>query len=138
MKNKRKIAAALMLALCTALMPANAYAAEAAAFNEAIQPYYVLITSANSNVGTDGTISASITAVSTAKKCTMDATLQKYSGGKWSDVKSWSVTEEGDSVSIRKTNSLSAGTYRLVCDVTVYKFDRKEDVTIISPETVIK
>lgn len=133
MRKKSKIIAAMMLfALTLTLLPANnAYAAEA------IQPYYLHIINMSASVSSDGTVSASMIGKSTVLKCAIDATLQKYSGGKWVDVKSWSILKEATTASLKESNSLSAGRYRVSCTFTAYKFDRKESVDIISDETTI-
>lgn len=135
MKRRSNAAVLLLFAFIMTAMPTKVYAAQVSPQREEMQPYYVLITSAMASVSS-GKISTTISSVANTKKIVINTTLQKYSSGSWVDQKSWSTTVESSYANLEKTYTMSSGRYRTTNEVTVYKFDRKETVTILSNEYV--
>ncbi len=78
---------------------------------------YVYINQASTSL----TISASGTAIiygyvqktPAGKSIYLTSTLQRYSNGSWTDLKSWSKSSTSSSASILETYQVSSGTYRV-------------------------
>ncbi|MGB9680545.1 MAG: hypothetical protein ACPLW7_02635 [Minisyncoccia bacterium] len=119
MSKKKFLSAALgMLLLLTVSAPTVLAAGEANAAPESIVSIqYVYINQASTSL----TISSSGTAnvygyvqkTPAGKNIYLSSTLQRYSNGSWTDVKSWSKSSTSSSASILETYQVSSGTYRV-------------------------
>lgn len=66
---------------------------------------------------------ASVSAYLIAENCTsvrLDATLQKYTAGFWTNIKTWSKTTSGSSGGVSGTYAVSTGYYRVVTKNYMY------------------
>lgn len=69
-------------------------------------------------------------------KISVAVTLQKKSGGKWTNVATWHQTSDGYLLRLNKTKAVSKGTYRIKNVVTAYKNASNETKTDYSaPKT---
>ena len=119
MSKKRFLSAALgMLLLLTVSAPTVLAAGEVNVAPESIVSIqYVYINQASTSL----TISSSGTATvygyvqktPAGKNIYLSSTLQRYSNGSWTDVKSWSKSSSSSSASILETYQVSSGTYRV-------------------------
>lgn len=124
----------LLLAIVT-IMPSMSYAEEG---NRAETDYrYQYIWSANAYLSISSGIATAKTSISdgnhnaTAILCIMY--LQKYESGKWTNVASWSKSNNGGSMSFSKTKSVSSGKYRVASRIITYKGLNSETIIIYSP-----
>lgn len=119
MSKKRFLSAALsVLLLMTVSAPGALAMGETSAATESeMSVMYTYINQA----GTSLSISSSGTATvygyvqktPAGKNIYLTSTLQRYSNGSWSNVKSWSKSSTSSSVSILETYQVSSGTYRV-------------------------
>lgn len=82
----------------------------------------------------DGTASAFALVVgsNSVTEVSIDATLQKKVGGRWSDVESWSESSPSDECTLNETASVGRGTYRLHVSFTTYAGSKEETGTVNS------
>lgn len=117
---KKKLLSAVLGALIviSAFTPTALAAGETSATPESeMSIQYVYINQASTSL----TISASGTATvygyvqktPAGKNIYLTSTLQRYSNGSWTDVKSWSKSSTSSSASILETYQVSSGTYRV-------------------------
>jgi len=119
MSMKRFLSVALsVLFLFTALTPAALAAGEVSATPEPmVSIQYVYINQASTSL----TISASGTATvygyvqrtPAGKNIFLTSTLQRFSNGSWSNVRSWSGSSTSSSATILETHQVTRGTYRV-------------------------
>lgn len=119
MSKKRFLSAALgVLLLLTVSTPGALAMGETSAAPESeMSVKYTYINQASTSL----TISASGTATvygyvqktPAGKNIYLTSTLQRYSNGSWTDVKSWSKSSSSSSASILETYQVSSGTYRV-------------------------
>jgi len=119
MLMRKLLTAALSVLLVTfALTPTALATEETSATPESdVSIQYVYINQASTSL----TISASGTATvygmckktPAGKNIYLTSTLQRYSNGSWTDVKSWSKSSSSSSASILETYQVSSGTYRV-------------------------
>ena len=96
------------------------------------EPYTIISTcdTRYSQSGNTANCSASISATG-ASSVSITMTLQKKSGGTYSNVKTWTASANGTSTSIRKTKAISSGsTYRLKVKFTAKKGGSTESDTV--------
>ncbi|KXG77107.1 hypothetical protein [Thermotalea metallivorans] len=119
MSKKRFLSFALSILLILSVLTSTALATgETSATPESVVSIqYVYINQASTSL----TISASGTATvygyvqktPAGKNIYLTSTLQRYSNGSWTDVKSWSKSSTSSSASILETYQVSSGTYRV-------------------------
>lgn len=118
LKKKLLSAALTALLVISALTPTVSAAGDTNAAPESVvSVQYVYINQASTSL----TISASGTATvygyvqktPAGKNIYLTSTLQRYSNGSWTDVKSWSKSSSSSSASILETYQVSSGTYRV-------------------------
>lgn len=119
MIKKRFLSFALSILLILSVLTSTALAAEetSAKQDSEVSIQYVYINQASTSL----TISASGTATvygyvqktPAGKNIYLTSTLQRYSNGSWTDVKSWSKSSTSSSASILETYQVSSGTYRV-------------------------
>jgi hypothetical protein len=119
MIKKRFLSFALSILLILSVLTSTALAAEetSAKQDSEVSIQYVYINQASTSL----TISASGTATvygyvqktPAGKNIYLTSTLQRYSNGSWTDVKSWSKSSTFSSASILETYQVSSGTYRV-------------------------
>jgi len=102
-----------------------------------IRMTYISSCSANLGISSGGTatVTSSVTGVTGVTSVKIVATLQRYSGGSWSAVQSWTQTATGRFLSISKTKAVTSGyTYRVVSKVTAYNGSSSETTTVTSSQ----
>lgn len=118
LKKKLLSAALTALLVISALTPTVSAAGDTNAAPESVvSVQYVYINQASTSL----TISSSGTATvygyvqktPAGKNIYLTSTLQRYSNGSWTDVKSWSKSSTSSSASILETYQVSSGTYRV-------------------------
>lgn len=119
MIKKRFLSFALSILLILSVLTSTALAAgeTSATPKSVVSIQYVYINQASTSL----TISASGTATvygyvqktPAGKNIYLTSTLQRYSNGSWTDVKSWSKSSSSSSASILETYQVSSGTYRV-------------------------
>ena len=118
LKKSFLFAALSALFLFTALTPAALAVGEASATPESmVSIQYVYINQASTSL----TISASGTATvygyvqrtPAGKNIFLTSTLQRFSNGSWSNVRSWSRSSTSSSATILETHLVTRGTYRV-------------------------
>ena len=136
MKTVTKQLTTLLLAFPMALsMSSIAFATDFDTPNPGIveeEPYTIIssIDASYSQSNTTGTCYASMRAAG-ASSVSITMTLQKKSGGTYSNVKTWTASANGTSTSIRKTKAISSGsTYRLKVKFTAKKGGSTESDTV--------
>jgi hypothetical protein len=66
------------------------------------------------------------------KRIELTSTLERYSGGSWTEVESWSTSSTSSSASISKTCQVSKGKYRVATDYTVSGASNPDSGTVYS------
>lgn len=119
MSKKKFIFFALSILLVfSASMPAALAAEETSAKQESlVSIQYVYINQANTSltISTSGTatVYGYVQRTPSGKSIQLTSTLQRYSNGSWSNVKSWSKSSTSSSATISETYPVTNGTYRV-------------------------
>lgn len=112
----------LLLVVSVLAGPAGAVSAN----GQGIQPYYVNLAKLLPDIDiSGGTATCECTARSNTSSDSiyLSMSLQRYSNGSWTNVKSWATTG-GGSASLYKTTDVSSGYYyRVKASATVYSAD---------------
>ena len=98
---------------------------------------YISSCSANLSISSSGTASvqSSITGVTGVTSVKIVASLQRYSGGAWTTLQSWTETAAGRTLTLYKTRAVTSGyTYRVSSKVTAYNGSYYETATVISSQ----
>ena len=122
------------LALALLFVPGNVQIVSASADNPAPEmPAYTYVDDVTPSLSiSKGTAAAKVVVRdrngdTTRITCTM--TLQKYSGGSWINVKSWTKTTASNTLTISGTKSVNKGRYRVKAVVKAYKGGKSESIT---------
>ncbi|SKA83804.1 hypothetical protein SAMN05443428_105174 [Caloramator quimbayensis] len=119
MLKKRFLSAALgMLLLLNVSAPTALAAGETSAAPESvvsIQYVYINQASTSLTISSSGTatVYGYVQKTPAGKNIYLTSTLQRYSNGTWSNVKSWSKSSTSSSASVLETYQVSSGTYRV-------------------------
>lgn len=104
--------------------------------NQVITPNWVAMLKPDQSFSITGDIAyltAETLADTNASSVYVSASLQRYKGGAWVTIKSWSKTQNGSYVSLSESLYVSSGyTYRLVTNHTTYFSGESESVTLTS------
>lgn len=109
-----------MLCLCTTVPWQKGYAV---AFDESVQPAYVLTGATKVSLSISGAgiaqCSSYIRSTNPTDTVSITVTLCRKEGSNWISVKSWSESEHLFFASVNESHSVSSGTYRLQMSGTV-------------------
>ncbi|MBA1334989.1 MAG: hypothetical protein HPY66_0611 [Firmicutes bacterium] len=118
LKKKLLSTALTALLVISALMPTALAAGETSAAPESvvsIQYVYINQASTSLTISSSGTatVYGYVQKAPAGKNIYLTSTLQRYSNGSWSNVKSWSKSSTSSSASILETYQVTSGTYRV-------------------------
>lgn len=122
----------LFFAACPALAASTPRLAEK---SSPIHVDYVYINRASSTLSiSNGTahIFGYVQRTTAGKKIYVESTLERYSGGSWDEVASWSASSNSSSASISKTYKVAGGTYRVATYYSVSGSGGSESDTLYS------
>ncbi|MEG6613025.1 hypothetical protein V6C42_09250 [Pseudoclostridium thermosuccinogenes] len=119
MFKKRFFAFSLCTLIILAVLATSAFAAEetSAKQDSGVSILYTYINQASTSltISADGTatVYGYVQKTPAGKYIYLSCTLQRYSNGTWSNVKSWSKSSTSSSASIHESYQVSSGTYRV-------------------------
>lgn len=119
MSKKRFLSAALgVLLLLTVSAPAALAMGKTSAEPElemSVKYTYINQASTSLSISASGTatVYGYVQKTPAGKNIYLTSTLQRYSNGSWSNVKSWSASSTSSSASILETYQVTSGTYRI-------------------------
>lgn len=122
-----------MIVLAFAMTMLCSLVANAAMPENEIMPMYNYIDDTECTIeinGTKAVMTAFVSAV--ADRCQIKMTLQMQNGSSWDDVTSWTVSEDSDSLSLRKSYTVDPSeSYRVKATFKVWNGSSTETVTKI-------
>lgn len=133
-KNIKKLLTLVLLcSICAANVPATIYAEEVAA--DEPQPYLNIIKTVSISLTKNGS-KAEATGYTSASfdatRINMYCELQRYTGGTWKLVTSWTANAADSIVSFSKTFSVGSGKYRVKGTAYAYIGTQKESLQFTS------
>lgn len=133
----KKIVSLGMSVLLMSSISAPAFAANAVPPSVSSPPimFFVYTNKASSTLNIangKATIRGYVQKVPSGKRIELTSTLERYSGGSWAAVQSWSTSSTSSSASISKTYQVSKGKYRVATDYTVSGTSNSESGTVYS------
>lgn len=100
-----------------------------------VHALYVYINYASSSLSISGgtaTVNGYVQRTAAGKEIYLESTLERYSGGLWYGVASWSSSSSSYSASISKSYKVSSGTYRVATYYSVSGSNGTESNTVYS------
>ena len=135
----RKLLSLIIVLMVAALVYIPVFAEDMdSPVDEPIIQEYQYISTINTSLNiSGGKASASVTVDdlnNNTTKIYATMTLQKKSGGSWSNIEKWDKTTYSRTLTLSKTKAISKGTYRLKCVIKAYKNANCETITKYSLE----
>ena len=133
----RKLLSLIIVLMVAALVYIPVFAEDMdSPVDEPIIQEYQYISTINTSLNiSGGKASASVTVDdlnNNTTKIYATMTLQKKSGGSWSNIEKWEKTTYGRTLTLSKTKAVSKGTYRIKCVIKAYKNSDCETKTTYS------